>query len=95
MYDGVRTHGLVHQLRMESVFWGRQRVLLKLVEVFLAALPPVNQERAELVMRAWRDLEEVIYVGQRESREEHDRRRMAILQREVGRKIEVTPQGDV
>lgn len=92
MYDGVRVHGLVHQLRMEEVFWGRLRIVLKVVDVVLAALPPpVSQERADLLIRAWRDLDEAVYVGKRESRAERDKKMLEVLRREVQKDYEIMP----
>lgn len=86
MYDGVRVHGLVHQLRMEEVFWGRLRILLKVVDVFLAALPPpATSDRADMLVRTWRDLNDAVYVGRRESREERDKKMMEVLQREIAK----------
>ncbi len=92
MYDGVAVHGLVHQLRMEEVFWGRLRIFLKFVDVVLVALPPpASQERADAVMRAWRDLNDAVYVGRRETREERDKQMLNVLLREVKKNYEVTP----
>lgn len=92
MYDGVTVHGLVHQLRMEEVFWGRLRILLKFVDVLLVALPPpANQERNDAVVRAWRDLNDAVYVGRRETREDREKQMMAVLKREVEKNYEVTP----
>ena len=92
MYDGVTTHGLVHQLRMEEVFWGRLRILMKVVDLVLVALPPpANQERADLVGRMWRELNDAIYVGRSQSRADRDREMSKIMKREAEKNYEITP----
>lgn len=95
MYDGVAVHGLIHQLRMEDVFWGRLRILLKVVDVVIAAMPPPSSEdRAGMLMRAWRDLDDAVYVGKKESREDRDKKMMEVLKSQVGKTLEVTPLED-
>ena len=92
MYDGVPTHGLVHGLRMEEVFWGRWRILLKVVDLLVVALPPPsNQNQADRIMTAWRNLDDAVYVGKKETREERDRKMMEVLMAEVKKDYELTP----
>lgn len=92
MYDGVTTHGLVHHLRMEEVFWGRLRILLKVVDLVLVALPPpTSDQHGEIIKRAWRELNDAVYVGRRQSREDRDREMMKIMRREADKNYELTP----
>lgn len=82
MYDHVTVHGLVHQMRMEDVFWGRMRILTRALELIVAALPPpASQQRADNVLRAWRELIDTVYKGNKEQRQERDQRMMELLKR--------------
>lgn len=90
MYDGVQTHGIVHELRMKDVFWGRQRILLRILDVLVAALPPpASQNRADLLTQSWRELVETIYPNNHAAREERMEYLAALLKRQTP--LEVTP----
>lgn len=83
MYDGCQTHGLVHSLRMQDVFWGRQRIVFKVLDVLLAALPPpASQTRSDLMSKSWRELVDAMYPGNKEARVERDAYMSALLKRQ-------------
>jgi hypothetical protein len=80
MFDGVETHGFLHKLRMEDVFWARQRILLRVLDVVLAALPPpASQSRGELLSKSWRELVEAMYPSNAAVREEREKMLQGIL----------------
>ncbi len=83
MYDGIQTHGLVHAMRMENVFWGRMRIMLRVLELFLVALPPPHQDRVDSISRAWRELIDTVYPNNQEAREERETRLAEILARQM------------
>lgn len=69
MYDGVKTGGAIHSLRMGDVFWSRQRVLLRIVElVMLCTLSPPGKP-SDGLLKAYRELMEEIYPDKKVDRE--------------------------
>jgi hypothetical protein len=92
MYDGVKTFGVVHSMRMQDVFWGRQRILLRVLEVLLAAMPPpASQNRADLMSRSWRELIETIYPNNRDARDKQEAWMKQLIQRLGKQNLELFP----
>lgn len=95
MYDGVRTHGLIHRLRMEDVFWQRLRVLLKFAKFLVAALPlPADQNQADLITRTWRELIDAMFPKDGAAEKEREDYLKGLLVREGGKSYEIKPIDD-
>ncbi len=92
MFEGVRTHGFLHRLRMEDVFWQRLRVQLKLAKFLVAAMPlPADQNQADLITRCWRELIDSMFPKDHGAEKEREDYLKGLLVRESGKSYEITP----
>jgi hypothetical protein len=95
MYDGVRTHGFLHRLRMEDVFWHRLRVQLKMAKFLVSAMPaPVDQNQADLITKTWRELIDSMFPKDKAAEKEREDYLKGLLVREGGKSYEIKPIDD-
>lgn len=74
MFSGVQTHGVLHRLRMEDVFWTKTMTIIKAVELFMVTAMPqgVDQQRIDRIMSVYRELTDILLPHQAEIRKQRE-----------------------
>jgi len=92
MYDGVRTSGEIHAMRMDDVFWSRQRVLVKAVELMiLCSMVSSGKSSPDGLLKTHREFLEEVYPDRKTERENAEINMMDKV-KSMPKSIEVRPR---
>jgi hypothetical protein len=79
-YDGVATHGPLHEARMARVFYRRTAVEYQKIAVLVAAV--MRHENADTVIKQLQRLHDLMFPGDEKQREDRESQMREIMKSE-------------